>query len=330
MSFKGSMIMGRLLRVLMLTAIASVTWVGATAAQDYPSRPITLVVPQATGGGNDVIARILAEHMGRVLGQQIIVENRTGAGGTLGTRQVAKSTPDGYTLLMGSTGTMAIAPTAYPNAGYDPRRDFAPVGLIARSAIALVVGPSVAATNVRELIKAAQERSGKLTYGSGGAGTGNHLAGVLFASTAGIKLTHVPFRGANPAITDVIGGHVDMIFSSLPPTLGSIRDGKLRVLGMATLTRSHVLPDVPTIDEAGLPGFEAEQRYGLIAPAGTPAPVIARLNAALREALASAEVKARIASDGAVPVPSSPQEYVQDIDRDEKKWAPVVREAGQP
>lgn len=317
----------RLTRLAFIFA-AAVTWVGAAGAQDYPTRPITLVVPQAPGGGNDVIARILADHMSRLLGQQIVVENRTGAGGTLGTRQVAKSVPDGYTLGIGSTGTMAIAPTAYPNAGYDPRRDFAPVGLIARSAIALVVGPSVSATNVRELIKTAKDNPGKLTYGSGGAGSGNHLAGVLFGMTANVKLTHVPFRGANPAITDVIGGHVDMIFSSLPPTLGSIRDGKLRVLGMATRTRSTALPDVPTIDEAGLPGFEAEQRYGLIAPAGTPDAIIARLNAALRQALASPEVIQRIASDGAVPMPSSPQEYVQDIDRDETKWAPVVREAG--
>jgi tripartite-type tricarboxylate transporter receptor subunit TctC len=322
------MTMVRRLARLPFIFAAAVTWVGAAGAQDYPTRPITLVVPQAPGGGNDVIARILADHMSRLLGQQIVVENRTGAGGTLGTRQVAKSAPDGYTLGMGSTGTMAIAPTAYPNAGYDPRRDFAPVGLIARSAIALVVGPSVSAANVRELIKAAKDNPGKLTYGSGGAGSGNHLAGVLFGMTANVKLTHVPFRGANPAITDVIGGHVDMIFSSLPPTLGSIRDGKLRVLGMATRTRSTVLPDVPTIDEAGLPGFEAEQRYGLIAPAGTPDAVIARLNAVLRQALASPEVIQRIASDGAVPMPSSPQEYVQDIDRDETKWAPVVREAG--
>jgi tripartite-type tricarboxylate transporter receptor subunit TctC len=319
-----------LLTSLTLAWMAGMTWIGAAAAQDYPARPITLVVPQAPGGGNDVIGRILADHMSRLLGQQIVVENRTGAGGTLGTRQVAKSAPDGYTLVMGSTGTMAIAPTAYPNAGYDPRRDFAPVGMIARSAIALVVGPSVSAPSVRELIKVAQERPGKLTYGSGGAGTGNHLAGVLFASMARIKLTHVPFRGANPAITDVIGGHIDMIFSSLPPTLGSIKEGKLRALGMATLKRSHALPDLPTIDEAGLPGFEAEQRYGLLAPAGTPAPVIARLNAALREALGSPEVAARIASDGAEPAPTSPQEYAQDIDRDEMKWAPVVRDAGQP
>ena len=198
----------------------------SAVAADYPVRPITLIVPQAPGGGNDVIARILAETMSRTLGQQIIVENRPGAGGTIGTRQLAKSPPDGYTLVMGSTGTVAMAPSVFPNVGYDPRKDFAPIGLIARSAIVLVVGPAVAAQSVRELIEAGKNEPGKLTYGSGGVGSGNHLAGALFATMAGIKMTHVPFRGANPAINDVIGGHLAMIFSSLPPTLGHIKSGQ--------------------------------------------------------------------------------------------------------
>src|SRR5262249_62414230 len=166
-----------------------------------------------------------------------------------------------------------------------------------------------------------------LTYGSGGVGSGNHLAGALFASMASIKMTHVPFRGANPAINDVMGGHVSMIFSSLPPTLGNIRSGNLRALAMGTRARSSVLPELPTIDESGVPGFEAEQRYGLVAPAGTPAAIVAKLNAALREALASDDVKARITADGAEPAPSTPEEYAQDIDREETKWSKVVREA---
>ena len=317
-------------KMFVFVAVLTVFAVGASgsaAAQDYPSRVITLIVPQAPGGGNDVIARILADNMSRLLGQQIIVENRPGAGGTIGTRQLVKSAADGYTIAMGSTGTVAMAPTAYSNAGYDPRKDFAPIGLIARSAIVLAVGPSITANSVRELIALAKQQPGNLSYGSGGAGSGNHLAGALFASMAGIQLTHVPFRGANPAITDVMGGHVTMIFSSLPPTLGNIRSGKLRAFGMATRTRSPVLPEVPTIDEAGLPGFEAEQRYGLLAPAGTPAPVIARLNAALRQALAAPDVIARIAADGAEPAPSTPVEYAQDIDREETKWSKVVRES---
>jgi len=296
-------------------------------AQDYPTRPITLIVPQAAGGGNDVIARILGENMSRTLGQQIVVENKPGAGGTIGTRLLASSAPDGYTLAMGSTGTVAIAPSVFPNAGYDPRKDFAPIGLIARSSIVLVVGPSVSAQSVKELIELGKKEPGKLTYGSGGVGSGNHLAGLLFELMSGIKMTHVPFKGANPAINDVMGGHVSMIFSSLPPTLGLIKGGKLRALGMGSTTRSKMLPEVPTIGEAGLPGFEAEQRYGLLAPAGTPPAVVAKLNAALRAALNSDEVKARIAADGAEPVPSTPEQYVQDIDRDEAKWSNVIKEA---
>jgi tripartite-type tricarboxylate transporter receptor subunit TctC len=289
------------------------------SAADYPLRPITLIVPQAPGGGNDVIARILAETMSRTLGQQIIVENRPGAGGTIGTRQLAKGPPDGYTLVMGSTGTVAMAPSVFPNVGYDPRKDFAPIGLIARSAIVLVVGPAVAARSVRELIEAGKNEPGKLTYGSGGVGSGNHLAGALFATMAGIKMTHVPFRGANPAINDVIGGHLAMIFSSLPPTLGHIKSGQLRAL---------ILPDLATIDESGLPGFQAQQTYGLLAPAGTPAEIVKLLNGALQEALASDLVKVRIAADGAEPAPGSPEDYAQDIDREETKWSKVVEEAG--
>ena len=272
--------------------------VGPASAQDYPVRPITLIVPQAAGGGNDVIARILADNMGRRLGQQIIVENRAGAGGTLGTRALAKSEPDGYTLAMGSTGTVAMAPTAYANAGYDPHKDFAPIGLIARSAIVLVTGPSIPAKSVQELVDLGKKDPGKLTC------------------------------GANPAINDVMAGHVSMIFSSLPPTLGNIKGGRLKALGMATLKRSTTLPDVPTIDESGIRGFEAEQRYGLLAPAGTPATIVARLNAVLREALTSPDVIARIAADGAEPQPSTPEEYTRDIEREEAKWSKVVREAG--
>jgi len=300
----------------------------SAAAADYPVRPITLIVPQAPGGGNDVIARILAETMSRTLGQQIIVENRPGAGGTIGTRQLAKSPPDGYTLVMGSTGTVAMAPSVFPNVGYDPRKDFAPIGLIARSAIVLVVGPAVAARSVRELIEAGKDEPGKLTYGSGGVGSGNHLAGALFATMAGIKMTHVPFRGANPAINDVIGGHLAMIFSSLPPTLGHIKSGQLRALAIGSLKRSPILPDLATIDESGLPGFQAQQTYGLLAPAGTPAEIVKLLNGALQEALASDLVKARIAADGAEPAPGSPEDYAQDIDREETKWSKVVEEAG--
>lgn len=294
-------------------------------ADDYPSRPITLIVPQAPGGGNDTIARIIAQKMTQSLGQQVIVDNRPGAGGTLGTRQLARSTADGYAIAMGSTGTLTMAPTAVENAGYDPRKDFAPVGMIAKSAIVLVVGPSVKAQSVQELVAQAKKDPQAFTYGSGGAGTPNHLTAVMFADRAGITLTHIPFKGAGPAINDMLGGHVSMIFSSLPPTIGNIKAGTLRALGTCALRRAPMLPEVPTMEEAGFKGFEAEQRYGLIAPAGTPDQVLRKLNQSLRAALDAEDVKERIAADGAVVNPSTPEEYATDIDREEAKWAKVVQ-----
>lgn len=294
-------------------------------ADDYPSRPITLIVPQAPGGGNDTVARIIAQKMTQSLGQQVIVENRPGAGGTLGTRQLARSTADGYAIAMGSTGTLTMAPTAIENAGYDPRRDFAPIGMIAKSAIVLVVGPSVKAQSVQELVAQAKKDPQAFTYGSGGVGTPNHLTAVMFADRAGITLTHIPFKGAGPAINDMLGGHVSMIFSSLPPTIGNIKAGTLRALGTCALRRAPMLPEVPTMEEAGFKGFEAEQRYGLIAPAGTPDQVLKKLNQALRAALDAEDVKERIAADGAVVNPSTPEEYAIDIDREEAKWAKVVQ-----
>jgi tripartite-type tricarboxylate transporter receptor subunit TctC len=218
-----------------------------------------------------------------------------------------------------------MAPTAIENAGYDPRKDFAPVGMIAKSAIILVVGPADKAQSVQELIVQAKTNPQAFTYGSGGAGTTNHLTGVMFADQAGITLTHIPFKGAGPAINDVLGGHVSMIFSSLPPTIGNIKAGTLRALGTCALSRAPMLPDVPTMEEAGLKGFEAEQRYGLIAPAGTRDVVLRKLNQALRAALNADDVKERIAADGAVATPSTPEEYAIDIDREEAKWARVVQ-----
>ena len=320
--------MPRLARALALLALVAVA-LPAQAQSDYPNKPITLVIALPPGGSNDMMARAVADKMGAALGQQIVVENRASAGsGTVTTRAIARGPADGYTLLLGYTSTLATGPHMFPNVGYDVRKDFAPVGLIARSAIVLVVGPAVAARSVRELIEAGRNEPGKLTYGSGGVGSGNHLAGALFATMAGIKMTHVPFRGANPAINDVIGGHLSMIFSSLPPTLGHIKSGQLRALAIGSPKRSPILPGLPTIDESGLPGFQAHQTYGLLAPAGTPAEIVKQLNAALQDALASDLVKARIAADGAEPAPGSPEGYAQDIDKEETKWSKVVDEAG--
>jgi tripartite-type tricarboxylate transporter receptor subunit TctC len=311
---------------------AAMTWPLAARAQnsalDYPTRPITLIVPYAPGGGNDVLARGVAEPMSKTLGQQIVIENHGGAGGSIGTRQVAKSAPDGYTLGLGGTGTLAIDPTLYPNAGYDPRKDFAPVGLIATSPLIVLVNPSVPAHNVQELIALAKAQPGKLNYASAGKGSGIHLGTVLFAITAGVEITHVPYRGTGPALTDLLGGHVAMFFSSLPSAVGLVKDGKLRALGVTGLKRSPIFPEVPTVAEQGLPGFEAVLHYGIVAPAGTPRPIVDKLNAALRAALNSDDVHRRIATEGAEPLPTTPDEYAADIDREETKWSGLVKKSG--
>jgi tripartite-type tricarboxylate transporter receptor subunit TctC len=312
-----------------LLAVFAVTLLSAASAEDYPVRPITLVVPYAAGGGNDVMARIVAEKMGRSLGQQIVIENKGGAGGSIATRQVAKAAPDGYTLGLGGTGTHAINPTLYANVGYDPRKDFAPVGLIATSALVVLVNTSVPAKTIPELIALAKSEPGKLNYASAGVGSGIHLGAELFATMAGIKLTHIPYKGSSPALTDLIGGHVAIYFSSLPPAIALIKEGKVRALAVTGPKRSPLLPDVPTVAEAApLPGYEAVLHYGIVAPAGTPRPIIDKLSAVLKAALAQDEVRERIAADGAELLSTTPEEYAADIDREETKWSKVVKVSG--
>ena len=297
-------------------------------AQDYPSRPVTLIVPYAAGGGNDVMARIVTEKMSRSLGQQIVIENKGGAGGSIATRQVAKAAPDGYTLGLGGTGTHAINPTLYPNVGYDPRKDFAPVGLIATSALVVLVNTSVPAKTVPELIALARRDPGKLNYASAGVGSGIHLGAELFATMAGVKLTHIPYKGSAPALTDLVGGHVAIYFSSLPPAIALIKEGKVRALAVTGPQRSALLPNLPTVAEAALPGYESVLHYGIVAPAGTPRPIVEKLNAAMQAALAEADVRERILADGAEPLPGTPEDYAADIDREETKWSKVVKVSG--
>ena len=315
-----------------LAAIAIVAAIigvpAAAAAQDYPSRPITLIVPYAAGGGNDVMARAAADKMSRTLGQQIVIENRGGAGGSIATRQIAKSAPDGYTLGLGGTGTLAINPTLYANSGYDPRKDFAPVGLIATSALVVCVHPSLPVRSIPDLIALAKREPGKLNFASAGAGSGIHLGTEYFASMAGIKLTHVPYKGSSPALTDLVGGHVAIYFSSLPPAVGLVKEGKVRALAVTGTKRSPIFPDLPTVAEAALPGYEAVLHYGIVAPAGTPRAIIDKLSAALRAAVMSDDLKTRLADDGAEPLPSTPEEYAADIDREETKWSAIVKASG--
>jgi tripartite-type tricarboxylate transporter receptor subunit TctC len=319
-----------MLRVVWSVVVAGLALLNAlpAVAQDYPNRPITLVVPFPPGGSTSIVARIISDKLSEALGQQIVVDNRGSAGGTIGTRAVARSTPDGYTILLGYTGTLAIGPTLYPSAGYDPRKDFAPIGLIGHAPNSLVVHPSFAVHSVKELVVYAKANPGKVNYGSAGVGTVSHVSGVYFASAAGVNVTHIPYKGTGPALADLIGGHIPMAFAPIPATHANIAEGKLRGLAVTSAKRSSLLPDVPTIAEAGVSGFEASLYYGLVAPAGTPRLIVDRLNKALRDALASDEVRKRLATDGAEPVPSTPEEYAAHIDEDETKWSKVVRESG--
>jgi tripartite-type tricarboxylate transporter receptor subunit TctC len=299
-----------------------------TRGDDYPVRPITLVVPFPPGGSTTVMARNVADKLSAALGQQIVVENRGGAGGTIGTRSVAKASPDGYTILLSYTATMAIAPAMNANAGYDARKDFTPIGMIGAAPNVLVVHPSMPVHSVAELIALAKGASAPLQYGSPGVGTVNHLAAEYLASETGIKLQHVPYKGNGPAISDLLGGHIPMMFLPIPVALGNIKAGTLRGLAITSAKRSTLLPDLPTVAESGVPGFDVALRYGLAAPAGTPAPIIARLNKELNAALASEDVRKRLVTEGAEALPGSPEDYAADIDGDEKKWGGLVKKLG--
>ena len=298
--------------------------VTCAAAQDFPTKPITFVVPFPPGGGTDAMARTVAERMSRTLGQQVVVENRGGAGGTIGTRAVAKAAPDGYTILLSYTGTFAINPTLYTNAGYDPRKDFAPIGIIGLMPSVLVVHPSLPVRTTTELIAYGKANPGKINYAFV-PGTVGHITTELFARTAGIELTKIPYKGNGDALANLIGGHVSMMFLSIAPIIGNVKAGTLRALAVTTEKRSPLLPDVPTIGEAGLAGFSAAIRYGLAAPPGTPRPIIDRLNKELRAAVASDEMRERLLREGAEPLSSTPEEYAADIDVDEKKWSAIVK-----
>jgi tripartite-type tricarboxylate transporter receptor subunit TctC len=312
------------IRIAWATAALVLAAMPSVHAQPYPSRPITLVVPFPAGGGNDALARLVAERMSKTLGQQVVVENRGGAGGTVATRAIAKSAPDGYTILLSYTGTFAINPTLYPNAGYDPRKDFAPIGSIATLASVLVAHPSLPVRSTADLIAYARANPGKVNYAFV-PGTVGHISTEMFARGAGITLTNIPYRGNGVAIADLLGGHVSMMFLSILPVIGQIKGGTLNALAVASPTRTSLIPDVPTIAESGLPGFSAVITYGLAAPPGTPRPIIERLNKELRAALDESELRARLVSEGGQVLPSTPEEYAAEIDREEKKWGPLVK-----
>jgi tripartite-type tricarboxylate transporter receptor subunit TctC len=302
---------------------ASLAW-----AQVYPSKPIRLVVPFPAGGTTDILARAVAQRLTDDWGQPVVVDNRPGAGGNIGTELVAKAAPDGYTLEMGTVGTHAINASIYSKLPYDPVKDFAPVILVAGVPNVLVVNPAVPATSVQELIAYAKANPGKLNFASPGNGTSGHLCGELFKAMAGVQMTHVPYKGSAPALQDLIGGQVQLMFDNLPSALPQIKAGKLRALAVASSKRWLELPDVPTLAEAGFPGFPPDIWYGLVAPAGTPAPVIAKLNATVNARLKTPEMQASLAKLSLDPRPMTSQQFGDVLVKDMQQWADLAKQAG--
>jgi tripartite-type tricarboxylate transporter receptor subunit TctC len=298
------------------------------AAADYPTRTITLIVPYPPGGGVDAMARVVAMKLSDALKQRVVVENRGGGGGTIGTRLAARANSDGYTLLLGHTGTISINPSLYVNLGMNPRKDFAPIGLVASMPVALLAHPSFPAKSIADVIALAKKDPGKLNIGTSALGTGGYMCAELFKSEASLDVAIIPYKGTAPVMTDLLGGHVPVAFGVLPPALGNIASGNLRAIAVTSKKRFSLLPDVPTFDESGMPGFEAVLHYGLLAPAGTPKEIIDKLSVELRKLVDTDEVKKQIHSEGGDPMTSTPAEYAQDIDKEETKWAALVHKLG--
>ena len=312
------------LRAAVVTAV-TVFFFGAAQAQDYPTRTISLVVPYPPGGGVDAMARVVAEKLSAALGQQVVVDNRAGGSGLTGTRAFIKSPPDGYTLFLGHTGSISINPSLYASAGFDPRKDFAPIGLIASMPVALLAHPSFPAKTIGEVVTIARKEGSKFNIGTSAVGTGGYLSAELFKAIIGVDAAIIPYKGTGQVMNDLLGNHVPIAFGVLPPALGNLQAGTLRAIAVLSPTRFSLLPDVPTANESGMPGFESVLHYGLLAPAGTPRPIIDRLNAALRALVDTKEVKQRILAEGGDPLTSTPEEYTKDIDTEETKWGSLVR-----
>ena len=313
----------KLTRRLLLGATLALGFAGAALAE-FPERPVTLVIPFAAGGSTDVVGRIVADKMSAALGQQVIVQNVGGAGGSLGAGQVAKADPDGYTILMGTVATHALNPLILKQKPYDPVADFAPVSLLVLVPNVLAVNPELPVNNVQELIDLAKKEP--LSYASSGNGTPLHLSGALFNSMAGIEITHIPYKGSGPALTDVLGNQVPIIFDNLPSTSGHLKSGKLKALGVTTAERAPSFPDIPAIAET-LPGYETYSWNALFAPAGTPPEVVTKLNEAAKTAMADPDVIKQMDGFSTTIVASSPEELAEHVKAEMAKWEPVVREA---
>ena len=298
----------------------------AHAQESYPSRPVRLILPFPPGGPTDILGRLISERLGAQLGQPVVTENRGGAGGNVGAEAAAKSPADGYTIVLVAP-SLAISPTLYPKLNYDPVKDFAPISLVATVPNVVLTQTSHPAT-LREFIAAARAKPGTMNFGSGGSGTSNHLAGELFNLLTGAKLTHVPYKGVNLAMQDVIAGRIDFVVIGVPAAAPHVKAGRLRPLAVIAPQRLPALPEVPTVAEAGLPGFEVTTWYGILAPAGTPRPIVARLNSELIKVMQSPEMKERLAGIGTDPVTNTPEEFAAYIKAEIAKWGDVIRKAG--
>jgi len=301
---------------------------GLACAQSYPVKPIRLVVPFPPGGGNDTVARAIAQEASPALGQPIVVDNRPGAGGIVGAQEAARAAPDGYTLFLGGVGSHAVNPNVHPKLPYDAVKDFAPITLVASAPSVLVVHPSVPARDIAEFAAYARANPGKLNYASNGNGSSSHMAAVLYETNAGVKMTHIPYKGVGPALTDLMSGRIELMFNSIVAILPHIQAGKLRALAVTSKNRSSLLPDVPTIAESGWPEYEAGSWYGILAPAGTPPAVIDRLHAEIVKSLKSAEVGKRLAGEGAEIIGSTPQEFAAHIKAELGRMREAVRAGG--
>ena len=318
---------GLLTRATTFVAIAAFAAL-AHAQASYPSKPIRLVVPFPAGGTTDILARAVAQRLTETMGQPVVVDNRAGAGGNIGADMVAKAPPDGYTLLMGTVGTHAINASLYAKMPYDHVRDFAPVILVAGVPNVLVVNPALPVNSVQELIAYGTANPGKLNFASSGNGTSIHLAAELFKTMTGVQMAHVPYKGSAPALVDLAGGQVQLMFDNLPSSLALIKAGKLKALAVTSAQRSAALPDVPTVAESGLAGFEASSWFGLLAPAGTPKDIIAKLNGEVTKWLATPEAKEKLAAQGAIPAGRSPDDFMRHIAAETVKWQKVVKDSG--
>ena len=316
-------------RLFALIALACVGFVPFASAQTpYPGKPIRLVVPFPAGGTTDILAREVAQKLTEAWGQSVVVDNRPGAGGNIGSELVAKSAPDGYTLLMGTVGTHAINPSLYAKMPYDHVKDFVPVILVAGVPNVLVVNPQLPVNSLAELIAYGKANPGKLNFASSGSGTSIHLSGELFKTMTGIQMTHVPYKGSSPALTDLMGGQVQLMFDNLPSSLPLIKGGKLKALAVTSAQRAAALPDTPTMAEAGLPGFEASSWFGVLAPAGTPAPIVAKLQAEIAKWLATSDAREKLAGQGAIVAALPSDAFAKHITAETTKWAKVVKESG--